>query len=391
MSRNAKKTFYEFFAGGGMARLGLGDEWQCLFANDFDPLKAATYRANFEHDHFQEGDIWKVLPEQLPGTPDLAWASSPCQDFSLAGQRAGLVGGRSSAFFGFWKLMGALGDEGRAPATIVIENVVGLLSSHKGDDFAALCAAFVEAGYRVGALEIDAARFVAQSRKRVFIIATKTPVPERLSQLSPATPFHSKQICTAYDRLPKVVRDQWVWWHLPFPDAFNGDLASLIESDSEVTWFSEERTQALVSLLSIRHRKVLADALARRTRTVGTIFRRMRVENGKKVQRAEFRTDNYAGCLRTPSGGSSKQFIVVVEDRKVRIRSMTGRESARLMGLDDDYKLPPRMNAALKITGDGVVVHVVRWLSENLLEPLVERQAELNNGQVEKEGLRSGT
>ena len=34
-------TFYEFFAGAGMARAGLGDQWQCLFANDFDRKKAA--------------------------------------------------------------------------------------------------------------------------------------------------------------------------------------------------------------------------------------------------------------------------------------------------------------------------------------------------------------
>jgi site-specific DNA-cytosine methylase len=40
-------SFYEFFAGGGMARLGLGEGWDCRFANDFDPVKAATYRANF--------------------------------------------------------------------------------------------------------------------------------------------------------------------------------------------------------------------------------------------------------------------------------------------------------------------------------------------------------
>ena len=32
--------FYEFFAGGGMARAGLGQDWQCLFANDFDARKA---------------------------------------------------------------------------------------------------------------------------------------------------------------------------------------------------------------------------------------------------------------------------------------------------------------------------------------------------------------
>ena len=124
MNRNGQRRFLEFFAGGGMARLGLGDGWSCAFANDFDPVKAAAYRANFSDaaEHFHEGDVFALNAGQLP-TADLAWASSPCQDFSLAGARAGLVGGRSSAFFGFWSLMRTLSAEGRAPSVIVIENV----------------------------------------------------------------------------------------------------------------------------------------------------------------------------------------------------------------------------------------------------------------------------
>jgi|GEM_PF-5054774 len=40
--------FYEFFSGGGMARIGLGQGWHCLFANDIDQKKAAAYKANFK-------------------------------------------------------------------------------------------------------------------------------------------------------------------------------------------------------------------------------------------------------------------------------------------------------------------------------------------------------
>ncbi len=40
-------TFYEFFAGSGMVRAGLGDSWKCLFANDFDPKKTASYQRNW--------------------------------------------------------------------------------------------------------------------------------------------------------------------------------------------------------------------------------------------------------------------------------------------------------------------------------------------------------
>src|SRR5688572_25620867 len=128
-------TFYEFFAGGGMARAGLGESWACLFANDFDPLKARAYRANWGGEDLFQGDVWALGAGDLPGRADLAWASSPCQDLSLAGARSGLAGARSSAFWGFWRLMEALDGEGRAPRTIVVENVAGLLTSGGGEDF----------------------------------------------------------------------------------------------------------------------------------------------------------------------------------------------------------------------------------------------------------------
>src|SRR5204863_1441915 len=130
----------------------------CAFANDFDPVKAGAYRANFPDaaSHFHEGDVWALSADDLRGRADLAWASSPCQDFSLAGGRAGLAGGRSGAFFGFWRLIEALNREGRAPRAVAIENVTGLLTSHDGADFAALCGALVDQGYRFGVLEVDA-------------------------------------------------------------------------------------------------------------------------------------------------------------------------------------------------------------------------------------------
>src|SRR3712207_4062640 len=150
-------TFYEFFAGGGMARLGLGSRWECLFANDFDPVKAAAYRANHGDDHFSPADVWTLSPADLPGRADLAWASSPCQDFSLAGTRAGLAGERSSALLGFWRLVEQLAAESRAPRVLVVENVTGLLSAGGGRDFAAFAGRLAALGYRFGALEIDAA------------------------------------------------------------------------------------------------------------------------------------------------------------------------------------------------------------------------------------------
>ena len=88
------------------------------------------------------------------------------------------------------------------------------------------------------------------------------------------------------------------------------------------------------------------------------------------MPRAEIRFDGVAGCLRTPGGGSSRQFIMVVEGESVRTRLLSGREAARLMGLPDEYKLPANYNEAYHLMGDGLAVPVVRHLADNLLGPL---------------------
>ena len=163
--------FYEFFAGGGMVRAGLGPSWSCLFANDFDPKKAASYAANWGVGQLRIENIANITVNDLPGSADLAWASFPCQDLSLAGAGEGLKGDRSGTFWPFWKLMRALATEGRPPRMIVLENVCGTLTSHEGKDFAAIGAALAGGGYQFGAVVMDAAHFLPQSRPRLFIVA----------------------------------------------------------------------------------------------------------------------------------------------------------------------------------------------------------------------------
>lgn len=367
MSRAGPLAFYEFFAGGGMARLGLGEHWRCLFANDFDPVKGEVYRDNFADaaTHFRQGDVWALEASDLPGQADLAWASSPCQDFSLAGGRAGLKGGRSSAFFGFWRLVEALNREGRAPRAIVVENVVGLFTSHGGEDFTALCAAFAAQGYRFGALEIDAARFLPQSRPRVFVIAVRD-APD--GGLTGDSPFHTRLVREAAARLPPELAERWIWWGLAAPPPPNTNLASLLDDDAD-RWHASTETEALLALMAPGQRARIEALRSSGARTVGALFRRMRVEEGRRVQRAEARFDGLAGCLRTPRGGSSRQTLLVVEDGAVKSRLITAREGARLMGLPDSYRLPHAATRGLHVIGDGVAAPVVRWLSEQILEP----------------------
>lgn len=147
-------------------------------------------------------------------------------------------------------------------------------------------------------------------------------------------------------------------------------LADVLERDP-AAWHSGSQTAALLGIMSKRHRQQITAASQGQGQTVATVYRRTR--NGS--QRAEVRLDGLAGCLRTGSGGSSKQFLLHIEAGAVRSRHFTARELARLMGVDDGYHLPATYGRAYHLLGDGVIVPVVRWLSDNLLTHLVKGES----------------
>jgi DNA (cytosine-5)-methyltransferase 1 len=369
-------SFYEFFAGAGMARAGLGAGWTCLFANDIDAKKGLTYQANWgAGGELTVGDIRDLRAADLPGRPDLVWGSFPCQDLSLAGAGAGLGGVRSGTYYPFWDVIGALAAEGRASAVVAVENVCGALTSHGGEDFAAICRAFAEGGYRFGALVINADLFVPQSRPRLFVIGVRKDVavaPELLAP-GPIAPFHTRALSRAVDALPAATRDHHIWWNLPTPERPTRPFADLIEEEPQsVSWHTQTQTKRLLDLMSPLNLAKVEAAKEAGRRVVGGVYRRTRLdEAGRKTQRAEVRFDDIAGCLRTPAGGSSRQTILVVEGYRVRSRLISARETARLMGLDDSYILPRNYNEAYHLTGDGVAPPVVRHLARHIFEPLI--------------------
>ena len=381
-------SYYEFFAGGGMARAGLGKDWRCLFANDIDAAKAACYGANWGEAGLAVKCVGDLSPAEIPGRADLAWASFPCQDLSLAGGCAGLRGERSGTFWLFWRLMEKLAGEGRAPELIVLENVCGALTSHDGADFAAICGALADCGYRFGALAIDAVHFLPQSRPRLFVIAVRVgleaarPLESLVEKFGDRSEeaergggrlWRSAALLAAHAKLPKRLQEAWIWWRLPIPPPRTASLEGILEADPEgVAWNTPEQTRRLQSMMSPLHRRKVESAARAQRRVAGAVYRRTRRDKkGRPLQRAGVRFDGVAGCLRTPAGGSSRQTILIVEGESVRSRLLSPREAARLMGLPESYRLPENYNQAYHLAGDGVAVPVVRFLAAHLLEPLL--------------------
>jgi DNA (cytosine-5)-methyltransferase 1 len=364
----ARFQFYDFFAGAGLVELGMGLDWQCVWANDNDPRKAEVYAANFDPGIYHMGDVAAVNAGDLPIDVDMVWASFPCQDLSLAGWRRGMSAERSGTFWAFWRIMRDLHDLDALPPMLVIENVTGLLY---GRGFTGLCEALAGLGLRFGAVVIDARHFVPQSRPRVFLIAVdeRAVTAEFEDQAPEASQWLPRSVRNAWQELPDALKARWIWWALPNPTDDVPPVASVIETEpSGVDWHSDDETARLLGMMSkVNHAKV-AQARSDRGRHTGLLYRRVR--NG--IQQAEIRFDGLSGCLRTPSGGSSRQTVVVVEGGAVRSRLLSPRETARLMGVDDSFKLPVAYNQAYKAMGDAVAVPVVAWLSTYLLTPMAQ-------------------
>lgn len=357
--------FYDFFAGVGMVEMALAPDWRCIWANDVDPRKAAIYRANHGPDVFHLGDIADVTAADLPAGAAMAWASFPCQDLSLAGWRRGLSAQRSGTFWEFHRIVGEMAEIGRKPPLIVVENVPGVL---RGSDFAPLCEALAGLGMQVGALVIDASRFVPQSRPRIFVIAVDRDVDcGEWTGDTPSKDWSSAALLNAHAALPGRLRRHWRWWSLPVPEEPILPVESLIQENPDgVSWHTAEATSRLLSMMSSVNLEKVARRVANGGKAVGFLYRRTR--NGR--QRAEVRFDGMAGCLRTASGGSSRQTVMIVDNGTVRTRLLSPREAARLMGVGDEFWLPGSYNEAYHAMGDGVAVPAVRWLSRHVLEPI---------------------
>lgn len=367
-------SFQEFFAGGGMVRQALGENWHCNFANDFDGTKALAYQENWGlGGELVVKNIRDIDPDLLGHDIDLSWASFPCQDLSLAGNGKGLTSERSGMFFVFWEKLRKAATGNLPPKLVVIENVCGMLTSNNGRDFQSVIKTFVDEGYRVGGLVLDAKDFVPQSRKRVFIVGVRndrTISPTLVSQ-KPVTDFHTPALIRAYNQLSAQIKLNWVWYNLPRPKHRTNELINLLEPMSQLDWNAKEKTLSILSKMSVVNHSKIQAAQNLNHPAVGALFMRTRQHNGIKKVFAEVRFDGISGCLRTPNGGSSRQSIIWVNGEKILSRLLTPRETARLMGLPETYKLPKNNNAALHLTGDGVAVPVVEHLKNYLLEPLI--------------------
>jgi len=364
-------TVAEFFAGIGLMRIGLENAGLHIsFANDIDRDKWQMYKDHFgETGEFIVEDIHKLKSSQIP-TVSLATASFPCNDLSLAGARHGLAGAQSSAFWGFIDILKIMKRERRLPPLVLLENVTGFLTSHEGQDFEDALIALNDLGYAVDPFIIDAARFVPQSRQRLFVIGIKNRESYVLNE---APGFYESEVRPSSLASFILMHPDILWRirDLPALPKCSMRLADILEDlpINHHMWWSRQRCDYMLNQMSPKHRAQAESMISGDTIRYGTVFRRVR--NGKSM--AELRTDGIAGCLRTPRGGSGRQIVLAAGKGRFFVRLLTPRECARLMGADG-FVLKVPLNQALFGFGDAVCVPVIEWIARNYITPVWSEQ-----------------
>lgn len=195
-SENSELRFIDFFAGIGGFRKGMElAGHKCVGFCEFDKFAVASYTSmhllteeqreylntlsvkkrlneilkdEYRNGEWYASDIREVHSEQLPESE--CWCfGAPCQDFSVAGKRAGMDGDRSSLIREIFRLLEEQKEEDR-PEWLIYENVKGMLSSNKGLDYLSILSEMDRLGYDIEWQNINSKWFVPQNRERVYSI-----------------------------------------------------------------------------------------------------------------------------------------------------------------------------------------------------------------------------
>ncbi|MFC6637017.1 DNA (cytosine-5-)-methyltransferase [Sulfitobacter sp. JBTF-M27] len=339
-------SFIDLFAGiGGLRKAMEGAGGRCVFTSEWDKFAQQTYLANFADNRPIAGDIREVDAAAIP-EHDVLVAGFPCQPFSIAGVSKKNALGRAHGFEDetqgtlFFDVLRVL--KYHRPAAFLLENVKNLKSHDKGKTFDVIRRKLTEElGYTLHTQIIDAAHFVPQHRQRIVMVGFRTEVPFSFEDLI-IPPRGHKRMRDIFH--PENGTEEPEGHFTVGPDAAVSDKYTLTDK----LW-------AYLQGYAAKHK------------AAGNGFG-FGLVDGDSISRTL--------SARYYKDGSE---ILVSRGEGKNPRRLTPRECARLMGYDEDFRIPVSDTQAYKQFGNSVAVpvfaEVARIMRPHILS-LTEKQAE---------------
>ena len=321
----AEFDFIDLFAGIGGFRIGLESYGgRCVFSSEIDKYARKTYSENFNET--PAGDIREIESENIPNH-DVLCAGFPCQAFSISGNQKGFEDTRGTLFYEIARIA-----DYHKPKILFLENVKNLISHNDGETIKVIKKTLNEIGYNIYYEVINASYYgIPQSRERVFIIGIRKDLDiDNFSFPDPTMESVAVKDILQSDKLTeKYVKDREVKWKDE-------------EKNNQLSMFDKKTTQVTFE-----------------PNQIGI------VNKGRQGERV-YSIDGHAITLSANGGGLFSKTGGYYVNGKVR--KLSPRECARLMGFTDDFKIPVSDNQAYKQFGNSVVVPVVKMIFAKILE-----------------------
>lgn len=310
-------TFIDLFCGIGGFHLALKSFGaKCVFASDINHQAIETYEKNFKLK--VSGDITQIDPKDIPNH-DIICAGFPCQSFSISGKKKGLDDPRGQLYKNVVKIAGY-----HKPKIILLENVKNLETHNNGQTLEQIKNDFQKIGYTIFSKVLNASDYgIPQARKRIYFVA---------------------------------FRDDYKINNFLFPEKHKTivELNSILEDDPTDNVYVKNRKD-----LNIYNPipEIKPNVLNR----IGEIGK------GRQGERI-YSPNGHATTLSSQGGGIGGKTGMYLINNKVR--KLTSRECARLMGFPDDYKLSESLNTCYCQFGNSVVVDVLQYIIISILNTL---------------------
>lgn len=175
---NFKIKTLSLFSGAGGLDMGFKDAgFDIVEQNELVDDFAETLRINNDNNHKVVcEDVRKYSGKPLKGKVDFIIGGPPCQPFSSASKRAfgvnGTIDARGTLFNEYVRILKEVQPKG-----FLFENVYGIVSANKGQDWKMIVTAFKRAGYNIHYKILDAADYgTPQHRARLIIVGLKEDI-----------------------------------------------------------------------------------------------------------------------------------------------------------------------------------------------------------------------
>ncbi len=341
-----KFRFIDLFAGIGGIRTAFEKQGgRCVFTSEWDPYAVKTYKANF-HDgpgHVFATDITKVHESDVPDH-DVLLAGFPCQPFSIAGVSKKNALGRPHGFSDktqgtlFFDVARIIAE--KRPRAFLLENVKNLMSHDKGRTFSTIIDVLQnELGYQVSHKVINGKHFGPQHRERIIIVGFREPNDFDI---------HGVEL-PSFDASPKM----------------NSVLHKQDGTESQESPYTVGPKGKVLDKYTLSDKlwEYLQNyAMKHRDKGNGFGFGLVTGESTCRTLSARYYKD-----------GSE---ILISQGAKKNPRRLTPRECARLMGFDENFRIPVSDTRAYKQFGNSVVVPVISEVARIMAPYLVRDDAE---------------